>query len=166
MKKFTLIALGLSFVFSAQAADIESSSGWFSGISALPFSVQWDPELAPQGSALSSHFRSQGLDGKDDGGLSRSLVVGGSGTVPLDSRWSLTGSMASIRNQGMANVSTPSSTGLYDALPYTMTGLGMHYDMTQNLHIQGGWDHYLLNYNRINGNANIDLLSLGLRYGF
>ncbi len=146
----------------------QDTAGWFTGISAAPYTIQWDTELAPEGSALSSHLRSQGLGGSDTQGLSRSLVLGSTGTIPLGNRWALSGSLASIRNEGLnlQGASPSSSLGLYDAIPYTMTGLGMHYSLTHSLQFNGGWDHYQLNYNRINGNANIDLLSLGLRYGF
>ncbi len=163
MKKWMAVVfvLGCRSVLAQEPA----SSGWFNGISALPFTVQWNTDLAPEGSALSSHLRSQGLGGSDMSGLSRSLVLGTTGTVPLGERWALSGSIASIRNEGVNLQNAPSS-GLYDALPYTMTGLGMHYDVSRSLQFEGGLDHYQLNYNRINGNANIDLLSLGLRYGF
>ena len=156
----------LLLMMQAALAQEGASSGWFSGISALPFSVQWNTELAPEGSALSSHMRSEGLGGSEISGLSRSWVLGGTGILPLGDRLALTGSLATIRNQGSGGTANTSTVGLYDALPYNMTGLGMHYDLSQRLRFQGGWDHYQLNYNRINGNSNIDLLSLGLRYGF
>lgn len=162
MKKqigFVVLMLGSALAFG------QDQGGWFSGISAMPFTVQWNTDLAPEGSALSSHLRSQSLGGSDMSGLSRNLILGTTGTVPLNERWALSGSLASIRNEGVNLQNAPSS-GLYDALPYTMTGVGMQYDVSRRLRFQGGVDRYQLNYNRINGNANIDLLSLGLRYGF
>ncbi|WP_297461788.1 hypothetical protein [Ferrovum sp.] len=158
--------VGVLLLMMQSALAQEQGNGWFSGISALPFSVQWNTELAPEGSALSSHMRSEGLGGAETSGLSRSWVLGGTGTLPLGDSLALTGSLATIRNQGLGSAANTSTVGLYDALPYNMTGLGMHYDLSQRLRFQGGWDHYQLNYNRINGNSNIDLLSLGLRYGF
>lgn len=161
-----IIIVGLLISGATGLAWGQDGSGWFNGISAAPYTIQWDTELAPEGSALSSHLRSEGLGGTEMSQLSRSLVLGSTGTIPINERWSLSGSLASIRNQGLNLQNASSSAGLYDALPYTMTGLGMHYDMTHSLRFQGGLDHYQLNYNRINGSANIDLLSLGLRYGF
>jgi len=51
-------------------------------------------------------------------------------------------------------------------LPYNQLGFGMKYDISSSLRLQGGWDRYQLTSNRINGDAGIDLLSLGLKYRF
>ena len=49
-----------------------------------------------------------------------------------------------------------------------MYGVGLKYDFSQNFRVQGGWDRYRLGTDNttIDGNRNIDLLSIGLKYRF
>ena len=144
------------------------SEGWFSGISALPFTMQMDPDAGFDGSALSSKTRSDSVllrQGSAFSAVPRSWVLGGTGTLSLNERFGLTGKLSSVRTDG-DTTSNSVTHGLTDALPYNMLGLGMKYDITRSLRFQGGWDRYQLKYNRINGDAGVDLLSIGLKYGF
>ena len=148
------------------------SAGWFSGISALPFTMQMDSSAGFDGSALSSKsLWSQG-SGSGSGsatgefsGIPRSWVLGGSGTLSVNDRFGFTGKLSSVRTEGDTTANSVTH-GLNDALPYNMMGLGLKYDLTRSLRFQGGWDRYQLKYNRINGDAGVDLLSIGLKYGF
>ncbi len=144
------------------------SAGWFSGISALPLTMEMDSDAGFDGSALSSKNRVDGVPGRSASAFSaapRSWVLGGTGTLSLNDRFGFTGKLSSVRTDG-DTTSNSVTHGLTDALPYNMMGLGMKYDITRSLRFQGGWDRYQLKYNRINGDAGVDLLSIGLKYGF
>ncbi len=144
------------------------SEGWFSGISALPFTMQMDSSAGFDGSALSSkQYWSSVLRPapSEFSGIPRDWVLGGSGTLSINDRLGLTGKLSSVRTEGDTTLNSVTH-GLTDALPYNMMGLGMKYDLTRSLRFQGGWDRYQLKYNRINGDAGVDLLSIGLKYGF
>ncbi len=162
-------ALCLIVVMMPLSAGVRAESeGWFSGISALPLTMQMDSNAGFDGSALSSKNRGDGMAGRPESAFSampRSWVLGGTGTLSLNERFGLTGKLSSVRTDG-DTTSNSVTHGLTDALPYNMMGLGMKYDITQSLRFQGGWDRYQLKYNRINGDAGVDLLSIGLKYGF
>jgi hypothetical protein len=51
-------------------------------------------------------------------------------------------------------------------LSYNQLGLGVRYGVSRNLMIQGGMDRYRLTAGRLNGAADVDLLSIGIKYGF
>jgi hypothetical protein len=157
---------------SLSAGVRAESGGWFSGISALPLTMQMDSDAGFDGSALSSKNRGDGYSdsvhvrpGSAFSAVPRSWVLGGTGTLSLNERFGLTGKLSSVRTEG-DTTSNSVTHGLTDALPYNMMGLGMKYDITRSLRFQGGWDRYQLKYNRINGDAGVDLLSIGLKYGF
>ncbi len=158
----TVLSVALSGVARAE------SEGWFSGISALPLTMQMNPDAGFDGSALSSKNRNDTVllrPGSAFSAAPRSWVLGGTGTLSLNERFGLTGKLSSVRTDG-DTTSNSVTHGLTDALPYNMMGLGMKYDITHSLRFQGGWDRYQLKYNRINGDAGVDLLSIGLKYGF
>ncbi len=171
LKQTIAISLTMLAMVWPVAARAESG-GWFSGISALPLTMRMDSGAGFDGSALSSRNRS---DNDGDGvplrssnafsAVPRSWVLGGSGTLSLNERFGLTGKLSSVHTDG-DTTSNSVTHGLADALPYNMMGLGMKYDITRSLRFQGGWDRYQLKYNRINGDAGVDLLSIGLKYGF
>ncbi len=129
--------------------------------------MQMNPDAGFDGSALSSKNRNDTVlrPGSAFSALPRSWVLGGTGTLSLNERFGLTGKLSSVRTDG-DTTSNSVTHGLTDALPYNMMGLGMKYDITRSLRFQGGWDRYQLKYNRINGDAGVDLLSIGLKYGF
>lgn len=159
------MAASVGIVGSVARAE---SSGWFSGISALPFSMQMDSRAGFDGSALSSKSLWIQNDGNGNGqfsGIPHSWVLGGSGTLSLSDRFGFTGKLSSVHTEGDTTANSVTH-GLTDALPYNMMGLGLKYDLTHSLRFQGGWDRYQLRYNRINGDAGVDLLSIGLKYGF
>ncbi len=169
-KRFRLVAAlavagGLLAAVGAQA----ESGGWFSGISALPFSLEMDSGNGVNGSALSRNRSAWShLDPDSSGEFSggpHNSVLGGSGTLSLSDRFGFVGKLSSVLTSG--DVTANSLThGLADALPYNMMGLGLKYDVTRSLRFQGCWDRYQLKYNRINGDTGVDLLTLGLKYGF
>lgn len=96
----------------------------------------------------------------------RSLTVGGAGTWSLDDHWGVVGSLSTVRAQNAAGNGNLLTGGLADSMPFNAMGLGLKYDLTRSLRFQGGWDRYQFSYDRINGDANVDLFSIGLRYGF
>jgi hypothetical protein len=150
-------------------AVAESGSGWFSGISAFPFTLQFESENDRDGgSILSSNRSTDSMAWRSENPMSasqRSFLLGGSGTLSLNDRLGLVGRLGSFRTESDAN-STVLTHGMADGLPYNLLGLGMQYNLGNNLHLQGGWDRYQLRYNRINGDAGVDLLTIGLKYRF
>jgi hypothetical protein len=176
VKKLSLkqtAAIFLTVLATSLPAGVRAESGgWFSGISALPLTMRMDSDAGFDGSALSSKNRSdnygdgmQMRPGNAFSAVPRSWVLGGTGTLSLNERFGLTGKLSSVHTDG-DTTSNSVTHGLADALPYNMMGLGMKYDITRSLRFQGGWDRYQLKYNRINGDAGVDLLSIGLKYGF
>ncbi len=158
-----LVALSLG-----SALACAESGGWFSGISALPLSLHVDSGSGFDGGTLSTNIRNDSALARSnaaDYANTHSFVLGGSGAVPLNSRWSLTGRLGGVRTTGDVT-NNAALHGLADVLPYNQLGFGMKYDISSSLRLQGGWDRYQLTSNRINGDAGVDLLSLGLKYRF
>ncbi|MDE1942330.1 MAG: hypothetical protein KGI47_04195 [Betaproteobacteria bacterium] len=162
----TLVAV---WVMLAGAGAHAESGGWFSGISALPFTMQMESGNAFDGSAFSSNRSAWSHHGETSlgevSGAPRNSVLGGSGTLSLSDRFGFTGKLSSMLTSGDVTANSVTH-GLANALPYNMMGLGLKYDVTHSLRFQGGWDRYQLKYNRINGDTGVDLLTLGLKYGF
>ncbi len=166
---FALSVLILACAQGAQAGD----QGWFSGINAPTYTPLFDSNLMSDTGSLMSDTGSLWRSSQQNGVLSskdfilapRSLSLGGAGLLPLSNRFGLVGKLSSTRAEGDPTLSSWNE-GLSDAFSYTRMGLGLKYDVTRSLHFQGGWDRYQLKYNRINGDAGVDLLSIGLKYGF
>jgi hypothetical protein len=154
-KLVSALLLGVGLV-TAQPAFCEE--GWFGGISALPFS------LAP---GLGSSDDNSRLGGASAVGRaqSSSFMLGGTKAVPLGSRWSVTGNMAGLRG-GTDLTSGVWLTNTEGGLSYNQLGLGLRYGVNRNLMIQGGMDRYRLTAGRLNGSTDVDLLSIGIKYGF
>ena len=45
-------------------------------------------------------------------------------------------------------------------------GMGLRYDVSANLRVQGGWDRYHLGQSLRPGDGGVDLLTIGLKYRF
>jgi hypothetical protein len=149
-----LLGVGLLTAKSALAEE-----GWFGGISALPFS------LAPGlGYTSDDMVRAGGQSGVGRV-QSSSLMLGGTKALPVSTRWAVTGNLAGMRG------GTDLTSGAWLLSPeggisYNQLGLGVRYGVSRNLMIQGGMDRYRLTAGRLNGAADVDLLSIGIKYGF
>lgn len=161
-----LLALGLACFQGVHAAE----QGWFSGISAPTYTPLFESDfMSDQGALWHSSKQAGGLYSpspvRDFTLAPRSFSLGGSGLLPLNDRFGLIGKLSSTRAETDPTLSSWNE-GLSDAFSYNRMGLGLKYDVTRSLRFQGGWDRYQLKYNRINGDAGVDLLSIGLKYGF
>ena len=87
------------------------------------------------------------------------------GTLPLGQKLGLTGKVGAYR--GEVDLSA-SQSSIDDGKTKTLYGVGLKYDFSQNFRVQGGWDRYRLGTDKTNidGDRNIDLLSIGLKYRF
>lgn len=160
----TIVLLVLSAASTRTA--LAEAQGWFSGINAPVYTPVFESDLmSDAGSVLHSGKQASMISSKDFTLTPHSLSLGGSGTLPLSERFGLVGKLSSTRSEGDPTLSSWNY-GLSDAFSYNMMGLGLKYDLTRSLRFQGGWDRYQLKYNRINGDAGVDLLSIGLKYGF
>lgn len=156
-KVISALLLGAGLV-AAQSAF--SEEGWFGGISALPFA------LAPGlGGTVEdpNHLNAGSYVGRAQ---SSSFILGGTKALPVSSRWSVTGSMVGLRG-GTNLTSGMRLTNNEGGLSYNQLGLGLRYGVNRNLMIQGGMDRYRLTAGgRLNGATDVDLLSIGIKYGF
>ena len=87
------------------------------------------------------------------------------GTLPIGQKLGVTGKVGAYR--GELDVSASQSIN-DDGKTKPMYGVGLKYDFSQNFRVQGGWDRYRLGTDNttIDGDRNIDLLSIGLKYRF
>ncbi len=87
------------------------------------------------------------------------------GTLPIGQKLGVTGKVGAYR--GDLDLSASQSIN-DDGKTKALYGVGLKYDFSQNFRVQGGWDRYRLgtNSNTIDGDRNIDLLSIGLKYRF
>ena len=87
------------------------------------------------------------------------------GTLPIGQKLGVIGKVGAYR--GELDVSASQSIN-DDGKTKPMYGVGLKYDFSQNFRVQGGWDRYRLGTDNttIDGDRNIDLLSIGLKYRF
>ena len=87
------------------------------------------------------------------------------GTLPIGQKLGVTGKVGAYR--GEVDLSTSQSIN-DDGKTKALYGVGLKYDFSQNFRVQGGWDRYRLGTDKtiIDGDRNIDLLSIGLKYRF
>ena len=87
------------------------------------------------------------------------------GTLPIGQKLGVTGKVGAYR--GELDLSATQSTN-DDGKTKALYGVGLKYDFSQNFRVQGGWDRYRLGTNTltVDGDRNIDLLSIGLKYRF
>jgi hypothetical protein len=146
-----LYLTALVLMLGTGLACAQEEKGWFSGISALPYT-----NFLGSGDGLSVE--------NSDTLKKRSNLIGGEGAVPIGKRWNMLGRLgtASSAHPWLFGVS-----GSMDSvMPYDQMGLGLSYNLGENVLLQGNLDRYQLKYNRINGDNGVDLLTLGLKYRF
>ena len=177
-----LIALALA------PAPSWAAEGWFGGLNLAPWINRADALLnldrgdAGQrkrvGSLMPASRRvdvelgfgdssSDGGDGVTGGGRNtqpgRNFRLAGVGTWPLGDSVGLTGRVGAYRGDiEMQNAYriTP------DASLHPTFGMGVRYDFSANLRLQGGWDRYHLGGSLRPGDGGVDLLTIGLKYRF
>ncbi len=95
----------------------------------------------------------------------KSWQFSSTGTLPIGPKFGVTGKIGAYRGElDFADSQTIADDGKTKAL----YGVGLKYDFSQNFRLQGGWDRYRLGTNTttVDGDRNIDLLSIGLKYRF
>ncbi|MDE3009986.1 MAG: hypothetical protein KGI67_03785 [Pseudomonadota bacterium] len=97
-------------------------------------------------------------------GAGRDFRVAGVGTWALNDSLGVTGRLGAYRGDvdpGQIYRLTPDSPALHPTY-----GMGLRYDISANLRLQGGWDRYHLGVSLHPGDGGVDLLSIGLKYRF
>ena len=95
----------------------------------------------------------------------KSWQFSSTGTLPIGPKFGVTGKVGAYRGEvGFADSQPIADDGKTKAL----YGVGLKYDFNQNFRLQGGWDRYRLGTDKttVDGDRNIDLLSIGLKYRF
>jgi hypothetical protein len=86
------------------------------------------------------------------------------GTWALNDSLGLTGRLGAFKGDVDASTLyrlTPDGNSLHPTI-----GMGLRYDISSNLRLQGGWDRYHLGVSLHPGDGGVDLLSIGLKYRF
>jgi predicted porin len=87
------------------------------------------------------------------------------GTFPIGQKLGVTGKVGAYRGE----VDLTASQSINDdGKTKALYGVGLKYDFSQNFRVQGGWDRYRLGNDKttLDGDRNIDLLSIGVKYRF
>jgi predicted porin len=95
----------------------------------------------------------------------KSWQFSSTGTLPIGSKLGVTGKVGAYRGE-LDFVDSQVSAD--DGKTKALYGVGLKYDFSQNFRLQGGWDRYRLGTDKttVDGDRNIDLLSIGLKYRF
>jgi hypothetical protein len=99
-------------------------------------------------------------------GSTRGWEFAGTGTWALSKRLGLTGKVGAYG--GELNL-TPNQGSALDGKTRAVLGVGLKYDFSSNFRLQGGWDRYRLGTTSAaddGRSADVDLLSIGLKYKF
>ncbi len=95
----------------------------------------------------------------------KSWQFSSTGTLPIGAKFGFTGKVGAYHGEvNFADSQAIADDGKTKAL----YGVGVKYDFSQNFRLQGGWDRYRLGTDdtTVDGDRNIDLLSIGLKYRF
>lgn len=95
----------------------------------------------------------------------KSWQFSSTGTLPIGSKFGVTGKIGAYRGE-LAFADSQSIAD--DGKTKAHYGVGVKYDFSENFRLQGGWDRYRLGTNptTVDGDRNVDLLSIGLKYRF
>lgn len=92
-----------------------------------------------------------------------SWLLNGVGRLHLGERWSLMGRVGTYRGDVALD---DQYRGLSDSQPHTTFGMGLKFDLTETLDLEGGWDRFRLGVTHSGPDTDFDLLTLGLKYRF
>ncbi len=183
---FLLIALAFA------SAPSMAADGWFGGLKVAPWVNRADALLnfdrtdppqrkRPAGTAGAASatrrvevelgYNDSPADGTDvtsattarNATFGRNFRLAGVGTWTMGDNVGVTGRVGAYRgNLQMQNayLLTP------DASLHPTYGMGVHYNFSSNLLVQGGWDRYRLGGSLRPGDDGVDLLTIGLKYRF
>ena len=176
-------AAALLIALAILPAGAWAADGWFGGIQVAPWMSRADALLnldrsdvpltrkaRPGQSAANRRFDvefgyadSDASSGARPGSTGRDFRLAGVGTWALADNLGVTGRLGAYRGDvdGRAVYQlTP------DAALHPTYGMGLRYDVSANLRLQGGWDRYHLGPSLHPGDAGVDLLTIGLKYRF
>jgi hypothetical protein len=128
----------------------------------FPIRLKLGMELGLSERQTNADFSGVGLRLPSDDRLGWQVL--GVGSVPITKNWGVFGKLGAYRwNQDLgSNFSSIGGTN-----PRPTYGLGLKYDFTGNFSVSGEWDRYQLGpANGGRNDADIDLLSIGLKYRF
>jgi predicted porin len=188
------IALSLAGIFTAIPLSYAAGTNWFGGIDVATkflgknsqnFSGSIDDKMKSRkiygafqinrmlgiemGADIGRvNVRDNGL--VEPGSLSPGLKaknwqVSSIGTLPIGPKFGVTGKVGAYRGEiDFADSQSIADDGKTKAI----YGVGLKYDFSQNFRLHGGWDRYRLGTDKttVDGDRNIDLLSIGLKYRF
>lgn len=127
--------------------------GWFGGVNAAPFAARADMLLNLDRS-----------DNSHKADAAKEFRFTSTGTWAITDKLGFTGRVGAYT--GDANSLGGSVHYQSDLLPRPTYGMGIRYDVSNNLRLQGGWDRYHLGTSLSPLDAGIDLLTIGLKYRF
>jgi opacity protein-like surface antigen len=184
--RFSFAATGLALLASGAASA--ANPGWFGGIRIgtpgvdvpvanlaeepdatltvfrFPIRLKLGMEIGLRDQAVSSAVVPPGVGLRLPGDDHFGWQVLGIGSVPITKNWGVFGKLGAYRWQQDLG-SNFTSIGTTEARP--TYGLGLKYDFTGNLSVSGEWDRYQLGPGSgTRSDAEIDLLSIGLKYRF
>jgi hypothetical protein len=177
----------LLLCLSVAAGGAHAAEGWFGGLNINPWLNRADallnvdraersdnPARKRPGSAATGRRFDLELGYADAGGdngvsanrpasATRDFRFAGVGVWSLGDSFGLTGRFGAYRGDLDGG-------GLYRLTPdstlHPTYGMGLRYDISANLRLQGGWDRYHLGQSLRPGDAGVDLLTIGLKYRF
>lgn len=186
MKPVHLKPAVLALALLAASTGTPAADGWFGGLQVAPWVSRADallnldyaggsidlPQRKVHGSvlpAVPTHRFDVELAYAEDssagsGQAGRDFRLAGVGTWKLNDSFGFTGRVGAYRGDVDASTLyrlTPDAASLHP-----LVGMGMRYDISSNLRLQGGWDRYHLGISLNPGNGGVDLLTIGLKYRF
>jgi hypothetical protein len=166
--KFRLMALFLVFFLGVRPAFAQEDP--FARLSEqqdYDFNLNFNPTLDGSTISVPAENSSPWLtQGGATPYVTKNAVVNGTGQVNLGDEWALVGNINAVY---VFNGPNPYQlvSGLADVMPYNAAGLAVKYGLTSDLSVQGGIDHYQFMQDRsLNGLANMNVMSVGVRVGF
>jgi hypothetical protein len=187
MNRTAAIATIVTVLLLADVPAAQAADGWFAGIQVAPWMTRADallnldradaaqlrkarPGQLPPVRRFDlelAYAADAGADGNGTPGRpmtgGRDFRLAGVGTWSLGDKFGVTGRLGAYRGDvdaGTVYRLTP------DAGLHPTYGMGLRYDVSANLRLQGGWDRYHLGQSLHPGDSGVDLLTIGLKYRF
>jgi hypothetical protein len=143
----------LLVLLSVSAGGVVAGEGWFGGVNAAPWAARADMLL--------------NMDKAESG---RGLAPAKEFRFTSSGAWAVTDKLGFTGRIGAytGDANSYSGIGKYSSelAPRPTYGMGIRYDVSHNLRLQGGWDRYHLGSSLSPNDNGVDLLTIGLKYRF
>jgi len=159
-RPFTSVILFACALAGASSAACAADGGWFGGVNAAPWAARADMLLNLDRTDNASSSPSLGLRSAN-----KDFRYTGSKTWVVGDKLGVTGRLGAFNSAEVDPSNNGYKLGSDMALRPTY-GMGIRYDVSTNLRLQGGWDRYHLGPTLRPGDGEVDLLTIGLKYRF